>query len=176
MAKAKKSFGAWGRELVSGILSLGTPGALDVLQQARQYVREMVDAYRDDVAASRREYPDAAEFSALVAAVVDALTTDDARKKDVRQMVTGGRYWGLNLINPSQARREQAELSRERETAKKTARRVTKGADAGDADAAIDATSVDGKDRDAQMIALSITNARRRGVSVDAIVAALDSL
>lgn len=163
MAKVKKSFVAWGRELVSGILSLGTPGALDVLQQARQYVREHVDAYKADVAASRREYPDAAEFTALVAAVVDALTTDETRKKDVRQMVTGGRYWGLNLINPSQARREQAELSRERETAKKASRRAK-----GDASGS--------KDRDTQMIALAVTNARRRGVPVDAIVAALDSL
>lgn len=166
----KLSFVAWGRELVSGILALGAPGALDVLHQTRHFVLSMVDAFTADVAAGRREYPDASEHTALVAQVVDALTQDERRKKDIRQMVVGGRYWGLNLINSSNARREQAELSRAKQSAKKESRRV-KG-DAAEGDAA----ESGGKDRDSQMIALAVTNARRRGVTVDAIVAALDSL
>ena len=151
--------------LLSGVKAEGAPGALDVLATTRAFVLNLVLSYRAAIDAGQREFPVAEDFNALVGELVDTLTSDEGRKKDVRQMVTGGRYWALNLLSPSQARREQAEASRERQQGKKKVKAESK---AEGEKAAVD--------RDAQMIALSVTNARKRGVAVDAIVAALDAL
>ena len=161
--EAPLTFAVLRSRLLSGVKAEGAPGALDVLASTRTFVLSLVLAYRSAIDAGQREYPVAEDFNALVGELVDTLTTDDARKKDVRQMVTGGRYWALNLLSPSQARREQAQASRERQQGKKKAKAAPK-------------TEAKTVDRDAQMIALSIANARKRGVKVEAIVAALDAL
>jgi len=157
--EAPMTFALLRSRLLSGVRAEGAPGALDVLATTRTFALNLVLSYRAAIDAGQREFPVAEDFNALVGELVDTLTSDDSRKKDVRQMVTGGRYWALNLLSPSQARREQAETSRERQQGKKKVK-----------------TEAETVDRDAQMIALSVTNARKRGVAVDAIVAALDAL
>ncbi len=174
--KVPETFGALGRELVRTITTEGAPGAFDTIQRTKQLVLALVVPFRDAVRAGKRPQPEGAEFNALVKDLVSTLTTseDTHVRGEVRQLVTSGRYWGLNLLSPSEKRRAQAERSRDRQEGRKVEAKAKPAATP-----KVETKQAETKQavsRDEQEIALAVTNARRRGVKTAAIVAALDAL